>query len=312
MYLNNRIHIIHEFKDQCVDMKYDKPLVSICMPVYNGERFIRQALDSLLGQDYENFELIISDNASTDRTADICQEYLAKDKRIRYYRNKANLGSAKNFNIVFELSNGKYFMFAGDHDLWHSAFISRSISILEKEPEVVLVYSRTTFIDVASNLIEIMSDKIDTRGMTPINRYKYLIYNLTLCNMIFGVIRREAFSRISGFRNILGPDNVLLAELSLKGAYAQIDEPLYYRRKNREDTSQKMDFRDYINRIDPNNETKKYKHHLAYLYLESYIAYLNTFIFAPIRFLEKIDLLIAVSIKTLLNYIGLLNMLNIM
>jgi glycosyltransferase involved in cell wall biosynthesis len=284
-------------------MKYDKPLVSIGMPVYNGERFIRQALDSLLVQDYENFELIISDNASTDRTADICQEYIAKDKRIRYYRNEANLGAVKNFNRVFELSSGKYFMFAGDHDLWHPTFISRCSSILEKEPDVVLAYSRTQLIDAKGNPLEIMTDKIDTRGLSAINRYKYVIRNLTWCNIIYGVIRREAFSRISGFKNILGPDNVLLAELSLKGTYAQIDEPLYYRRKNRDDTNKKMEFQGYLNRLDPNNKAKKYKNHLAYLYLESYIAYLKTFIFEPIRFSEKIDLFIIISKNTLLKYI---------
>lgn len=287
-------------------MNSDYPLVSICMPTYNGELFMRQSLDSLLSQDYENFELIISDNASTDRTAEICQEYIAKDKRIRYYRNETNLGATKNFNHLLELSSGKYFMFAADHDLWHPTFISRSISILEAEPEVILAYPITAVIDGENNSLGFISQKIDTRGMSAINRYKYIIGNLSWCDMIYGVILREAFSQISGFKNILGPDNVALAELSLQGTYAQIDEPLYYRRKNREDTNKKVEIQSYLNRIDPNNKAKKYKHHLSYLYLESYVAYLKTFIFAPIRFSEKMDLFIAVSIKTLSRYIVLL------
>ncbi|MEM4134638.1 MAG: glycosyltransferase, partial [Candidatus Micrarchaeia archaeon] len=84
-------------------MNLRNPLVSIGMPVYNGERFIRQALDSLLAQDYENFELIISDNASEDKTPEICLEYAARDKRIRYYRNEKNMGAAWNFKRVFDL-----------------------------------------------------------------------------------------------------------------------------------------------------------------------------------------------------------------
>lgn len=284
----------------------EKPLVSICMPVYNGERFIRQSLDSLLAQDYEKFELIISDNASTDRTSEICRNYLAEDERVRYYRNKINLGAAKNFNRAFELSSGKYFMFAGDHDLWHPTFISRCISILEKEPDVVIAYSRTQLIDAKGNPLEVMSDKIDTRGMSAINRYKYIIHNLTWCNMIYGVIRRDAFSQVSGFRNILGPDSVLLVELSLRGAYAQINEPLYYRRKNREETNKKIQLQSYLDRIDPKNKGKKYKHFFVYLYLESYIAYLKTFIFAPIRFSEKLELFITISNNILLNYLAMI------
>ena len=99
-------------------MADSQPLVSIGMPVYNGERFIRQALDSLLAQDCENFELIISDNASADGTQEICLEYAAQDGRIRYYRNENNLGALANFNRVLGLAQGPYFMWAAHDDVW--------------------------------------------------------------------------------------------------------------------------------------------------------------------------------------------------
>jgi glycosyltransferase involved in cell wall biosynthesis len=110
-----------------------KPLVSIGMPVYNGEKYIRQALDSLLAQDYGHFELIISDNASTDGTAEICREYVAKDDRIRYCRNETNLGAVRNFNRVFELSSGKYFMWAATDNMLSSIFISCCFSLLQQD-----------------------------------------------------------------------------------------------------------------------------------------------------------------------------------
>lgn len=118
-------------------MSNKTPLVSIGMLVYNGERFIRQTLDSLLAQDYKHFELIISDNASTDKTQEICLDYALKDQRIRYFRNKKNLGANLNFSKVFELSSGEFFMWASDHDLHDWTFISSCLGVLTNEQSVV-------------------------------------------------------------------------------------------------------------------------------------------------------------------------------
>lgn len=116
----------------------DKALVSIGMPIYNGETLLRQALDSLLAQDYENFELIISDNASTDKTQEICLEYAERDERVHYYRNDENIGALRNFNRVFELSHGQYFMWAAHDDHWERNFISRLMEAFANSAEVVL------------------------------------------------------------------------------------------------------------------------------------------------------------------------------
>jgi glycosyltransferase involved in cell wall biosynthesis len=269
-----------------------KPLVSIGMPTYNGERFIRQVLDSLLAQDYKNFELIISDNASTDNTRNICLEYAAKDKRIRYCRSKKNLGAIKNFYRAFQLSSGKYFMFAGSHDLWHQTFISRCVDILENESEVVIAYSRTMLIDTEDKPIEIMSDQIDTRGMSHLKRYKYLIKNLVWCNMIYGVIRCEAFARIKWFRTDWGFDNLLLAELSLEGSFAQIREPLFYRRKISDD---EKDFEKLKKRvfyaIDPENAAKKCRRPIEYIRFQFYYSHIKMLLQYNLSFCEKIDLI---------------------
>src|SRR5690349_812781 len=92
------------------------PQVSIGLPVYNGEKYLLNAIGSLLKQDFEDFELVISDNASTDKTEAMCHEFAAKDKRIRYHRNETNIGATGNYNRVFRLSNGEFFRWASHDD----------------------------------------------------------------------------------------------------------------------------------------------------------------------------------------------------
>src|SRR3989442_7535435 len=145
-------------------MMNEDPLVSIGVPVYNEERYLSFTLESLLAQDYRNLELIISDNASTDRTREICQEYVNRDGRVRYYRTETNVGAVKNFNSTFLHARGKYFMWVGAHDTWHSSFISRALSLIEADPRIVLVYSRTMLIDPDGHSLSITPDEMDTRG----------------------------------------------------------------------------------------------------------------------------------------------------
>ena len=179
--------------------------------------------------------MIISDNASVDGTAAICQEYQARDQRIRYCRNVTNVGATGNFNRAFELSSGEFFMWAGAHDLWHPSFISRCANVLREDKSVVLAYSRTMLVNVNGEPMEIAPDRIDTRGLSPLERYRHLIWNLKWCNLLHGVIRSSALRSTGMFRDLFGPDHLLLAELSLQGAFAQIPEPLFYRRISRPD-----------------------------------------------------------------------------
>jgi len=270
-----------------------KPMVSIGMPTYNGERFIRQSLDSLLANDYHNFELIISDNASTDATADICLEYLAKDKRIQYYRNDTNRGAIFNFNRVFDLCHGKYCMFAADHDLWHPSFISHCVSILESQPDVVLVYPRTMLIDSSGSPLGLMTDQIDTRGEKPIARFRHIIWELGWCNMVYGVIRREALAQTGRFR-CWAWDNVLLAELSLVGSYAQIPDPLFYRRENRPREDREMKIKRVLFDLNPATAAET---SIKSLPRELELAHLEIVARAPISLVDKVRLWYSVKLR---------------
>ena len=152
-------------------MSNNESCISIGLPVYNGEDFLRATIDSILAQTFKNFELIISDNASTDSTEAICREYAAKDKRIHYYRNEHNLGAAPNYNRVFELSTGKYFKWAAHDDLYAPEYLEQCVKVLENNPSIVLCYSPVIFIDnqgkqlrkSASELLNLRSPKAQER-----------------------------------------------------------------------------------------------------------------------------------------------------
>lgn len=123
------------------------PMVSIGMPVYNGEEYLRDALDTLLEQTYRDFELIISDNASTDCTANICTEYSKKDKRIKYNRQKKNIGAISNFNYVLSIASGKYFMWAAHDDKWNKNYVELLANVLIDNEKMALAYGMAVFIN---------------------------------------------------------------------------------------------------------------------------------------------------------------------
>jgi len=184
-----------EKEDRTVD---GKCLVSIGMPVYNEERYIEQALQSLLSQSVEDFELIISDNASTDRTGEICLAYAAKDVRVRYYRMETNLGSIANLSRVFQLSNAPYFFWASGHDIRHETFIARCVEILEQDTSVVLCYSGARWLEPDGRLGDVLSGHVETRGMSQVSRFRTVMWSLGGFNYpINGIMRSDALRRTS-------------------------------------------------------------------------------------------------------------------
>ena len=116
-------------------------LVSIGLPTYNRAPLLRLSVDSLLAQTYKNFELIISDDGSTDETEKLCEEYAARDERIRYIRHPKNIGHVVNFEFVVRQAKGEYFMWGGDDDLWDRQFIEKLILALDKNPKANLAVS---------------------------------------------------------------------------------------------------------------------------------------------------------------------------
>lgn len=212
-------------------MSNDKPRVSIGLPVFNGENYLAAALDSLLAQTYSDFELVISDNASTDRTQEICKDYAAKDRRIRYYRNDRNLGAAKNHNRVFELSTGQYFKWAAHDDLCAPEYIERCVEVLDRDPSVVLCHPKTSIIDEHGRYQKDFDDFLDLRSPSPHERFRdYLFRRASMWSAICGVIRASELRKTSLIRSFMSSDKVLLGELVLRGKIYRLSDCLFYRR----------------------------------------------------------------------------------
>lgn len=207
------------------------PTVSVCMPLYNEERHAGEALAALLAQSYADFELVISDNASTDRTGEICQEFAARDPRVRYHRQATNIGAAANFDAVIHLSHGKYFLWAGGHDLWDRDLLQRSVSVLEARPQAVVAGAECVWIDQAGAPMTKRSGFTDTSGMSAVERFFTVLWG----NMhpILGLIRLEALKRTSGVRSCMGADLLLLSELALQGDFVFVPDTRWYRREIR-------------------------------------------------------------------------------
>lgn len=210
-------------------MQHNEPRVSIGLAVYNGEKYLEQAVDSILAQTFTDFELIISDNASTDRTEEICKKYLAKDKRIRYYRNEKNIGGANNENRTFILSRGEYFRWAAHDDMCAPELITKCVEILDQNPAVVLCYSMITEINDEGDFIRTIS-QIKGESTKPHERFRDLAQKDHNCEATYGLIRADILRKTRLQKNYTDSDRTLLCELSLYGQFFEIQEPLFYKR----------------------------------------------------------------------------------
>ncbi len=209
------------------------PTLSIGLPVYNGEDFVAEALDSILNQTFQDFELIIADNASTDRTAEICQAYADKDNRISYHRSDKNLGAAWNYNRAFELSTGKYFKWSAHDDLCKPTYFEQCIDILEKDSSIVLCYANTTVINPAGEPTSTYTEDLHLQASKASERYRKFhqrFFKKYKCNAVFGIMRRDALEKTELIGHYEASDIILLAELSLRGKLYEIPEPLFFRR----------------------------------------------------------------------------------
>lgn len=210
------------------------PSLTIGLPVYNGEQYLSQALESILGQSYRDFELLVSDNASTDRTREICLDFAAMDRRLRYVRNTSNLGAAENYNRVFRASGSKYFKWATHDDMYAPTFLERCVAVLESDPSAVLCFAPAIFIDEEGNEIDRYADELDFAHPNRYRRFRSWVLERSVgwCHPITGVIRSDVLGRTRLIGKYVGSDGVLIAELALWGGLARVDEFLFYRREH--------------------------------------------------------------------------------
>lgn len=221
-----------------------QPKLSIGLPVYNGEKFLQESLDSLLNQTFGDFELIISDNASTDNTEEICRNYAAQDQRICYYRQDSNIGCARNFNRVLELSRSEYFKWAAYDDLHAPDFISKCMQVLEQNPDYILCHSHTSFIDEQGKFLQNYNINLNTNSAKVQIRFNELLTK-HLGYQMYGVIRKSALKKIPPMGGYGNADGILLLRLGMIGQFYEIPEYLFFARSHSQQ-SLSMFFPNYL------------------------------------------------------------------
>ncbi|MEM9683944.1 MAG: glycosyltransferase family A protein, partial [Pseudomonadota bacterium] len=228
-----------------------KPLLSIGMPVYNGDTFLAETLENLLGQTFGDFDLVISDNASTDGTRDICEAFAAKDSRVSYHLQERNVGAGPNHNYVVHASTAPLFKMAAHDDLHAPTYLEKCVAVLNEDPDVVLSHSDSTLIgnegvpltlDPETQMFDdpITGEKLPhepvdvAEGESSNERFSEVLHKFIWCSDMYGVMRREALNQTSLFRSFYGSDKVFLAEMALLGKFHHVREVLFLKRYHSE------------------------------------------------------------------------------
>jgi glycosyltransferase involved in cell wall biosynthesis len=225
------------------------PRVSIGLPVYNGENYVSEAIESILHQTFSDLELIICDNASTDRTETICRGYAAADPRVRYHRNERNLGHARNFNRTLELARGEYLKHAAHDDVLAPTFIERCVAALDANPDAVLCHCLTRVRDPHGEAVVEPLAGLDSDS--PAARFAAVILRPHWTMEIHGLMRAAAFRRTRQLQGYYGADKALLAELALQGRMLRVEEPLFINRDHPQRSMRLLTFRDRQRFHDP-------------------------------------------------------------
>ena len=221
------------------------PRVSVGMPIYNAERYLEEALESLLGQSFDDFEIVISDNASTDRTGEICRAYAARDERVKYFRMRQNYGLIDNFNNVFRLSTGEYFKWAASDDVCGRDYLLRAVQVLDDDPSTVLVWAKTVGIDEQGQRAPLTYEVSDLNSPEsvyspdPTVRFRRLLRNFWWgTGPIYGLIRAETLAATRWLHpRHMGGGHILLSEMSLRGRFYEIPEEMFFFRVHGDMTS---------------------------------------------------------------------------
>jgi glycosyltransferase involved in cell wall biosynthesis len=205
------------------------PRLTIGLPVYNGEEYLAESLDALLGQSYEDYELIITDNASTDGTPDICKRYVAADSRVSYHRLPVNIGAAGNHNHVFTLARGELFKWASHDDLYGATLLERCVEALDERPDYILAHSYNATIDSRGRIIEPYDYRIPTDSPSAAARFRGLLY-APGGDDFYGVIRSAALRRVRPHGSYHHADRTFVMDMAMQGRFHQVPELLYFRR----------------------------------------------------------------------------------
>jgi glycosyltransferase involved in cell wall biosynthesis len=233
------------------------PRLTIGVPVYNGQKYIRFTLDSLLAQTFRDFEILVTDNCSTDSTPQIVAEYAARDPRVKYLKNETNLGPAKNYKVSMDAARGEFFKWNPADDVCEPTFLEKCIAVLDADPTVVLAHPLTYIIDSEGKVVDKNEYELDLDDECPPQRFLRMMkanHKLHGAHELYGVIRTKAIQKTPGMRTHVRGDSILLARITLLGRIRQVPEYLFLNRDHNDRSSK------YLSRkvVRPNSRLSKY------------------------------------------------------
>jgi glycosyltransferase involved in cell wall biosynthesis len=257
------------------------PRLSIGLPVYNGEQYLAESIEALLGQTFEDFELVISDNASTDETEEICRKYGRQDRRIRYFRQPRNIGLAPNHGFTLDQARGELFKWASHDDLYGRDLHKLSIEALDKHPEVVLAHSWTARIDETGAVVKVEKYPLATASPHAPERFRSTLF-VAGGDDDGGIARTEVLRRVPPPGSYYRADRTAISELTLYGPFYQVPEWLFFRRDHPDRAEWKFtEVRDWCANLDP-RRANRLRYPVPRLYAEYFQAYYNGIRRAPL------------------------------
>ncbi len=259
------------------------PRLSIGLPVYNGERHISAALEALLGQTYEDFELIVSDNASTDGTSEICLRYARQDRRIRYIRQERNIGLVPNHIFVLKQARGELFKSAAHDDLYARDLLLRCVEALDDDPQAVLAHAWSAVVDSSGSVVGTFGPGGELNAPRAPDRLRSILYE-GCHDYEYAVIRTSALRRMRPQGSYHLADRTFSVELALHGGFHQVEDWLYFRREHPDPLTQ--DVRERCTTLDP-RRANRLRHPVVRLYGEYVWAYLAAIRRAPLSTAER-------------------------
>jgi glycosyltransferase involved in cell wall biosynthesis len=258
------------------------PRLSIGLPVYNGQNYLAESLDALLGQTYEDFELIISDNASTDGTADICHRYRKQDSRILYVRQQRNIGCAPNHNFVVGQARGELFKWASHDDLYARDLLKCCVDALDEYPNVVLAHSWMAMIDSSGSVTAAAEYPLATASLRAPERFRSMLFGSMWGDDLGGVIRTKILRRTALHNSYHYADRAIQAEIGLYGPFYQVPDWLYFRRDHPERAERACPtVRTRCANMDP-RRADRLRHPVVRLYAEYVLGYVAAIRRAPL------------------------------
>jgi glycosyltransferase involved in cell wall biosynthesis len=262
------------------------PRLTVGLPVYNGENYLAESIEALLGQTYADFELLISDNASTDGTAEICRHYEKADARVQYFRQPRNVGLAPNHNFVVDRARGEYFKWASHDDLYARDLLERCVEALDSHPRVVLVHAWAAMIDGFGNVTNAFVYPLATASPRAPERFRSVLFDEG-CDDDGGVMRTAVLRSVARKDSYHHADRTIIAELSLHGPFYHVPDWLYFRRDHPERAERACPtVRARCANMDP-RRADPLRHPLPRLYGEYIWAYVSGIRHAPLSSAER-------------------------